>query len=44
MPNLSVIQPGLQTTVQDLGREIHQIDGFPVSGAWISHPTGLLTY
>ncbi|GHP13424.1 urea carboxylase [Lentilactobacillus fungorum] len=33
MPNLSVVQPGLQTTVQDLGRITHQIDGFPTSGS-----------
>lgn len=33
MHNLSVIQPGLQTTIQDLGRVSHQIDGFPVSGS-----------
>lgn len=28
-----VIQPGLSTTVQDLGRPSHQIEGFPESGA-----------
>lgn len=28
-----VIQPGLSTTVQDLGRPNHQIEGFPESGA-----------
>lgn len=28
-----VIQPGLSTTVQDLGRPTHQIEGFPESGA-----------
>lgn len=28
-----VIQPGLSTTVQDLGRPGHQIEGFPESGA-----------
>lgn len=28
-----VINPGLSTTVQDLGRPAHQIEGFPESGA-----------
>lgn len=32
-PVLKVIQPGLQTTVQDLGRFGHQKLGIPVSGA-----------
>ena len=32
-PTLKVIQPGLQTTVQDLGRVGHQKLGIPVSGA-----------
>ncbi len=30
--SLRVLKPGLQTTVQDLGRPNHQIDGFPTSG------------
>ena len=30
---INVIEPGLQTTVQDLGRPMHQINGFPASGA-----------
>lgn len=30
---VKVIQPGLSTTVQDLGRPSHQIEGFPESGA-----------
>ena len=33
MPMINVIEPGLQTTVQDLGRPMHQINGFPASGA-----------
>lgn len=33
MPMINVIDPGLQTTVQDLGRPMHQINGFPASGA-----------
>ena len=32
-PALRVLQPGLQTTVQDLGRYGHQRLGIPVSGA-----------
>lgn len=30
---VKVIKPGLSTTIQDLGRTSHQIDGFPESGA-----------
>jgi biotin-dependent carboxylase-like uncharacterized protein len=30
---VKVIKPGLSTTVQDLGRPNHQIEGFPESGA-----------
>lgn len=30
---VKVIQPGLSTTVQDMGRPSHQIEGFPESGA-----------
>ncbi|GAF37902.1 biotin-dependent carboxyltransferase family protein [Lentilactobacillus farraginis] len=33
MPEIVVSKPGLQTTVQDLGRPTHQIDGFPSSGS-----------
>ena len=32
-PNLEVIQPGLLTTVQDLGRRNHEAVGVPVAGA-----------
>ncbi|UQS86590.1 biotin-dependent carboxyltransferase family protein [Nicoliella spurrieriana] len=32
MDKLLVIDAGLQTTIQDLGRFNHQIDGFPTSG------------
>jgi antagonist of KipI len=39
--SISVIDPGLQTTVQDAGRWGHQTSGVPVSGAmdWIAHRT-----
>jgi antagonist of KipI len=39
--SISVIDPGLFTTVQDLGRWGHQASGVPVSGAmdWIAHRT-----
>ncbi len=33
MTSLIIERPGLQTTIQDLGRPTHQIDGFPTSGA-----------
>jgi len=33
MPGLRVLRPGLQTTVQDLGRPGHQREGVPVCGA-----------
>lgn len=33
MPKVTVITPGLQTTVQDLGRPAYQIAGFPASGS-----------
>ena len=32
MAHLTVIRPGLLTTVQDLGRWGHQADGVPVAG------------
>lgn len=31
--NIEVIEKGLSSTIQDLGRYHHQIEGFPVSGA-----------
>jgi antagonist of KipI len=39
MPALSILRPGMFTTVQDLGRWGHQSRGVPVSGAldWFSH-------
>jgi antagonist of KipI len=39
MPSLTVIRPGMLTTVQDLGRWGHQRLGIPVAGAmdWYSH-------
>ena len=39
MAHLSIIRPGLFTTVQDLGRWGYQSRGVPVSGAldWFSH-------
>ena len=32
MNEIIIKQPGLQSTIQDLGRMTHQIDGFPTSG------------
>ena len=39
MPVLSIVRPGMFTTVQDLGRWGYQSRGVPVSGAldWLSH-------
>ena len=39
MAGLSIVRPGMFTTVQDLGRWGHQSRGVPVSGAldWFSH-------
>ena len=39
MPSLTVIRPGMLTTVQDLGRWGHQHLGVPVAGPmdWYSH-------
>ena len=39
--SVSVIEPGLFTTVQDIGRWGHQASGVPVSGAmdWVAHRT-----
>ena len=39
--SISVVDPGLFTTVQDLGRWGHQASGVPISGAmdWIAHRT-----
>lgn len=33
MATINVLTPGTQTTIQDLGRPQHQIDGFPESGS-----------
>lgn len=33
MTNIEIINPGLATTIQDLGRIGHQAQGIPVSGA-----------